>query len=153
MNYFCVFVHFNSPEALHIAHNDIKMLNFVLKNRYVTYKEARLASIKYVNDFFDHVYGVGVWKHLPENIPLYDKDHLPDGYSCTEDPSSWKLTVWNKETHPGLIYNFDRVEKMFDVDIIQVYEYNNDDHANSPKITRSHSIPNLFQKQHAHRHD
>ena len=143
MNYYCVFVHFHTHDALHIAHNDIKMQDFVLKARFLNYKNARRASIHYINKFFDKVYGVGQWKHLPADIPPTPKSYsdrhlLPEGYSCTEDPSSWKLSVWNKIIKPGLIYNCDRVEKLFDVDILQVYEYDDDedDYRDSPKITR-----------------
>lgn len=150
MNYYCVFVHFNSHESLHLAHNDIKMKDFVLKSRYACYKDARRASIDYINNFFDKVYGVGEWKHLPAEIPCSPKSHLereamPEGYSCTEDPSSWKLTVWNKVLQPGFIYNYDRLEKLFDVDILQVYEYI-DDYRDSPKIKRTTSQPLFFNE-------
>jgi len=124
MNYYCVFVHFDNSKALHLAHNDIKTLNFILKRRYASYIDARRGSIAYVNAFFDKVYGVGAWKHLPENIPatpLNGFQSFTDGYFCTEDANSWKLSLWHKKTD-GYLYKTSKVDKIFDVDILEVYE-------------------------------
>lgn len=140
MNYFCVFVHFASPEAIHRAHNDIKTLNFVLKPRYANYNDARRAMIEYVNRFFDNVYGVGAWKHIPEKLPSTPRNNtgfrdFEAGYFCTEDAASWKLSVWNKIADNGILFNSEKVEKVFDIDILQVYEPPDSDiEVDPPKI-------------------
>lgn len=142
MNCFCVFIHYTDPYALHLAHNDIKVLDFVLQPRFHTLRDARRASIQYINDFFDETCGVGVWKHLPNKIPITPVkesgwNHFKDGFICTDTPGCWKLSVWEKNLKKGLIYNNSKVTKLFDVDILQVYEKPLPDYRDEPTISGS----------------
>jgi len=127
---YTVFVRFDNVKALHLAHSDIKQLNFILKQRLLNLNEARNAAIKYINDFFDKIYGLGAWKHLPENIEPTPSDkadlrlwtNFKEGIFCTENPGDWKFCIWEKKLKRGFFYHSYEIHKLFEVEVLFVYE-------------------------------
>ena len=135
MKHYCVFIKFNGPKELHLVHNDIKAQNFILSKTFTSIVEAKKASIKYINRFFDNNYDS--WNHLPEKIPitpesLIEWEEFDYGYICTDDPQMWRLSMWNKIQTKGIIFNSFEIVKIFDVDILEVYEEPESDDEEGP---------------------
>lgn len=112
----CVLVKFENSNALHLAHQDTKLLTFVLDTSYDTVLEAHAASIKYVNRFMQNMSLPPLSVELPLLIDDSDLD-----YVCTTVPNEWRLIVWHKYIESGYIFMTERCDKLFEVSVIPTY--------------------------------
>jgi len=119
---YCLYVKFNDPVVLHNAHKNIKSLDFVVGEISNNLEDAHSIAVKYINNFFNNSNESVNWVTELPATPNSNAEWclLPFGYSCSEKPCEWELTVWNKQRTNGYLFNSFKIEEIIVIKILQM---------------------------------
>ena len=137
---FIILINYDSPKYLHIMHNTIKNVSFILGETHeYNINDARNHQFQYLAEFFKTISEpYDELKSLPVEPETNTNMKLP--YFCTIEPCSWKINVWKRCINKGYFYNSFHNEKLFSIEVTEIQHMSDEDSEDVPFI-RSCSEP------------